>query len=391
MSRLPIGATLSGVSIPRFDEQKRRASLLTAKVMVVESAAQLKGEDLVLRVFDRDQQISGTASMDFATYLVEKEQIVADGELLIKSTKDEFIARGQGGILTLNSRQGLLLGPAATMFLNPDKKRQAMNSPKTLLPFLAGIQLLVAAPPVAIPVEELIEFERQAAPRIVPPFESSRAMAAAAKKEQDLLTRLTAFLGAIGQSQLLSQQEAAPDVAEPAIPFEDLFIPNKDRIVIEASRGIYFDGENQEVVYMGRISLKGKGMTMTCTDGMKALFDPPKEEAKPKEDDNADDNPFGGFKGLGELSQFSANGNIEIKGKGKKGEPILVRGERAVYDAKKEQLIIRGDALSLRLGGAGARSKDKNAYLVIKLLGGNNISAQTEGNWLFGLPGKLNR
>ncbi|MDA7890135.1 hypothetical protein N9A78_02880, partial [Akkermansiaceae bacterium] len=37
MSRLPIGATLTGVSLPRFDAKKRRASLLTANKMIVES------------------------------------------------------------------------------------------------------------------------------------------------------------------------------------------------------------------------------------------------------------------------------------------------------------------------------------------------------------------
>ncbi|MDB4688223.1 hypothetical protein OAE91_01570, partial [Akkermansiaceae bacterium] len=85
MSRLPVGATLTNVSVPRFDDKKRRTSLLTAKTMSVESEEELKGKGLTIYLFDKEQKVSSTAKMAAATYLVNKEQLAATGELLLRA------------------------------------------------------------------------------------------------------------------------------------------------------------------------------------------------------------------------------------------------------------------------------------------------------------------
>ncbi|MDB4788182.1 hypothetical protein OAG50_03095, partial [Akkermansiaceae bacterium] len=334
MSRLPVGATLTNVSVPRFDDKKRRTSLLTAKTMSVESEEELKGKGLTIYLFDKEQKVSSTAKMAAATYLVNKEQLAATGELLLRATNDEFLARGQSGLLALSSRQGILLGRAETMFIQKEKKpkKTAMTLPTSIAPLLAGLQMLTAAPPL-VTTEELVEFEKQVAPRVIPNIDPRADVEQAEENEANLTQRLANFLSLVGQSRVLAQ--AAAPVA-PEVPFEDLFKPNKKRIIIKAD-GFYFDGENSEFSYLGNTTLTGRGITMTSKEGMKVLFDPPKEKQVAKKDE-AD--LLGGFKGIGEMKQFTATGGIEINGKDKDGQPIRVRGSRAVYDAKAQKIIL---------------------------------------------------
>lgn len=386
MSRLPVGATLTNVSVPRFNDKKRRTSLLTAKTMSVESEEELKGKGLTIYLFDKEQKVSSTAKMAAATYLVNKEQLAATGELLLRATNDEFLARGQSGLLALSSRQGILLGRAETMFLQKEKKpkKTAMTLPTSIAPLLAGLQMLTAAPPL-VTTEELVEFEKQVAPRVIPNIDPRADVEQAEENEANLTQRLANFLSLVGQSRVLAQ--AAAPVA-PEVPFEDLFKPNKKRIIIKAD-GFYFDGENSEFSYLGNTTLTGRGITMTSKEGMKVLFDPPKEKQVAKKDE-AD--LLGGFKGIGEMKQFTATGGIEINGKDKDGQPIRVRGSRAVYDAKAQKIILRGSNLSFLVQNVAVRSSNKDAYIVVSLLGGENVSVQTNGGgWQFSAPDRIKK
>lgn len=383
LSRLPIGAILTKVSIPRFDEKKRRTSLLTAGIMEVISSDNLRGENLVIRLFNKEQKVSSTAIMAEANYLIEKEQLHATGELIMRSTEDKFLARSQGAILSMNIRQGLLLGPCETMFLQKEPpKKISMHQLETVLPLLTSIQLLAAAPPPEVTTDELVDFERRTAPIIAPAFEGPELLAQAINAEASINARLTTFLQVAGQTNLITQEPAkrAADT-----PFETLFKPNEQRIVISSSKGLYFDGETQELAYLGKINLKGRGMTFTCTKGMKAFFSQPQKKVS-KEGAENESAAFGNFSGIGELQQFTALGDINLAGHDKKGQLIQVRGDRAVYDQKKQTVIIRGNGISFRIGNIAARTEDKDAYVVIRLLGGANLSLQSEGNWQGTLP-----
>lgn len=389
LSRLPVGATLTKVSLPRFDEKKRRASLLTADLMELKSSALLRGENLIIRLFDEEQKVSTTATMAEANYLIKEERIVATGELVFRSTEDLFLARGQGGIFSLDDQKAILLGHSETMFLQrAPKKEITMNKLQPILPLLTGIQILAAAPPPAVTTLELVEFERQVTPTVIPEFKGNELIENATKKESGLTTRFTGFLQAIGQTQILAQQ--AEPKKKPEVPFEDLFKPNKDRLIIKSNKGIYFDSVNQELVYLGRINLTGQSMSMSCTDGMKVLFDQP--EMKPADLENSikGDDPFGGFRGIGKLNQFSANGNISINGRTKDGDLIQAMGDRAAYDAKNETIIIRGKNLGFRMGNFGVRSGNQDAYIVIRILDDGNLTGRTEGEWQIALPSKKN-
>ncbi|MDB4541671.1 hypothetical protein N9192_02120, partial [Akkermansiaceae bacterium] len=142
--------------------------------------------------------------------------------------------------------------------------------------------------------------------------------------------------------------------------------------------GIYFDSKDQEFVYLGNILINGRGMQMSCTDGMKILFDQPEEKDTK---DDTEESAFDSSRGIGELKQFTANGSIVIRGRTKDDQPIEARGERAIYDNKNQTIIIRGHKIGFRMGNIAAQSGDQNAYVVIRLLGDGNLTAQTEGSW----------
>jgi hypothetical protein len=192
----------------------------------------------------------------------------------------------------------------------------------------------------------------------------------------------------VEQTHILAQIKAP---VEPETPFEDLFKPNKKRIIIKSSKGFYFDGVHSEMSYLGNVELKGKGMIMTAGEGMKVIFDPP--PAKPKEDDTEkDDSPLSGIKGIGEIKQFTVAGGVLIKGNDEKGRPIEVRGGRAVYDAKSGKVTIRGADLSFRVAGFALRTRNKDGYVIISLIGDENIRAQTSPTgWETSLPDKIKK
>ncbi|MEN8795271.1 MAG: hypothetical protein ABF328_01015 [Akkermansiaceae bacterium] len=387
-SRLPIGATLTDVSIPRFDEKKRRASLLTAEIMEVKSAEELRGENLVIRLFDKEQKVSGIATVTAADYLVEKEQLIANGELIIRATNGRFLARAQGGILSMNSRQGMLVGQSEIMLLQPEKKKKiTMNQIKPILPLLTNIQLLTAATPPTATIEELVEFERLTAPMIAPIFEAPQLLEAAMLAEAKLDQNLTTFTQTTGPKKIAELQKKAPKAHR---SFEELFNPAEGQIVAKSDQGFFLDGVNNAASLFGNVILQGRGMTMTCTEGMKILLADPEIEEDHKGDDK-DGSPFAKLKGIGEVAQFAANGNISIKGRDKKGQLIEARGDRAVYDAIKKTIIVRGNGVGFRLGGSGFRTTDDNAYVLIRLLGGDNLSVSGQGNWELGISDRFKK
>ena len=210
-------------------------------------------------------------------------------------------------------------------------------------------------------------------------------------KNKGVERRLAAYLTSVKKYDLLLQVAAQP-AAEEADPLKELFEENPNRIFITASKGIYFDGTSFELVYLGDVELKGQGVTLSCNQDLKVIFDPPPADKDAKPDD-AKNNPVKGFGGVGELRQFTASGNLRISGE-MDGETFHLKGDRAIYDRSKNQIIIRGDALSFDLGQNASRSQNKNAYAVINIDVNNEIkNIQFSKGWETALtiPGKVKK
>lgn len=371
LTRVPIGATSTNVTIPSFDKDQKRASLLTAKVVVVDSAAKLSAEGLLLYLFDKEEKINATAKINTANFLLEEERLLASGNIHLQSTDKAFEIKSEGGIFQLPTRQGLFLGPGYTQITDPPKKNTAVNL-HPLLPLTASLQLLIAVPPPEITAEELSRFERMVAPRLIPASDVDEVQAAADAENLKVAKRLTDYLATIGKTELLTQIKA-PVVIDP-LKEEEL---KDNQTSIEFDGGAYFDGDNLEVVYLGNIVLKRTTFTMSCNKDLKVILEEAVENKEKKDDKKEEKSTFAG---LGELKQLTASGNLEVEAVDEKGKKIVMKGDRALYDKSKESLLVRGDNLFFRQGNTFARATHKDAYISAKFDGKRLKNAQLSKN-----------
>ena len=371
LTRVPIGATSTNVTIPSFDKYQKRASLLTAKVVVVDSAAKLSAQGMLLYLFDKEEKINATAKIDTANFLLEEERLLANGNIHLQSTDKAFEIKSEGGIFQLPTRQGLFLGPGYTQITDPPKKNTAVNF-HPLLPLTASLQLLIAVPPPEITAEELSRFERMVAPRLIPASDVDEVQAAADAENLKVAKRLTDYLATIGKTELLTQIKA-PVVIDP-LKEEEL---KDNQTSIEFDGGAYFDGDNLEVVYLGNIVLKRTTFTMTCNKDLKVILEEAVENKEKKDDKKEEKSTFAG---LGELKQLTASGNLEVEAVDEKGKKIVMKGDRALYDKSEESLLVRGDNLFFRQGNTFARATHKDAYISAKFDGKRLKNAQLSKN-----------
>ena len=371
LTRVPIGATSTNVTIPSYDKHQKRASLLTAEIVVVDSAAKLSAQGLLLHLFDKAEKINATAKINAANFLLEEERLLTNGNIHLQSADKAFEVKSDGGIFQLPTRQGLFLGPGYTLITDPPKKNTAMNF-HPLLPLIASLQVLIAIPPPEITAEELSRFERMVAPRLVPASDVDEVQAATDAENLKVAKRLTNYLATIGKTELLTQIKA-PVVVDPLN--EDELKDNQTSI--EFDGGAYFDGDNLEVVYLGNIVLKRTTFTMTCNKDLKVILEEAVENKEKKDNKNEKKSTF---VGLGELKQLTASGNLEVEAVDEKGKKIVMKGDRALYDKSKESLLVRGDNLFFRQGDTFARATHKDAYISAKFDGKRIKNAQLSKN-----------
>lgn len=242
---------------------------------------------------------------------------------------------------------------------------------RNLIPLaaLAVAPLLLAEPPKVTP-EQLADFERLVAPRIIPYIDGEAIFAAGEARNEQLSARLASYLESIGKTTLISQsnQSPAPEATEPEAtepeetdPLAGLFEPGPEAIVISCSKGLYLDGENREIVYLGDIKIEGRGLTMTCHRDLKAIFNPPPAEPDAKGDEDGtqeedeEENTLTKFGGFGDLKQFTATGTVRLSGFNEKGQKFYLGGDRALYEMNKDgnqtdsTVTMRGDKLAFLL------------------------------------------
>ncbi|MEN8785547.1 MAG: hypothetical protein ABF379_14375 [Akkermansiaceae bacterium] len=126
---VPAGAVMEDLVLSYHDDDQKKISLLTIKKLTVADdfrteEAILKGEDLKLWLFDDEGTIASTTIIPMADYLVEKEQLVAESEILMIGSDGKFATQSKGGTFSLETGQAFLLGPTTSKFKFPPKKEK---------------------------------------------------------------------------------------------------------------------------------------------------------------------------------------------------------------------------------------------------------------------------
>ena len=275
-----------------------------------------------------------------------------------------------------------------------------------LFPLAVVAQLLVAAPPEIDP-EQLAEFERKVARRVIPNLDGDQNFKRADRLNKEVEVRLASFLRTVEKTTLISETNtpAAAEEEEEGDPLNDLLKPSPDSLLITNDKGIYLDGETYEIVYLGNIKMEGQGVTMTCREDLKALFHPPEDKAKDdKKEGDEKEEPLAKFGGFGELKQFTAAGDVRINGVNEKGQKFNLIGDRALYEMVKDgekvssTITFRGDKLTFILGdpldkentevSVVLRSISKNATAVVTLKDNVAKVRTSDKGWVtrLGLP-----
>lgn len=408
VERIPNGANLKKVTLPAYDENFQPTSLLTARLIIKKSDNELDARGLRVIFFRPDAKIGGEVNLEKARFFLKEQRLEAEKALTLSSAGHGIVTTGQGGVFKLNTRRGFIHGPVFTSLDRPQKPKTTMKSSRHFTSLLAALpilaqtpQILTAAQPAPLTAEQKIEFERSVARAYIPNRSGKNLWENADRNSARIDTSLLNFMTEVGLKKLLLQTEAPVEAPNKAVPEGDqekapeplvtqdeltkLLTPSEDRFTIRADKGAYFDGTEGHLVYLGNITLRGRGITMTCHRELKAIFNQPeaKKPAEPLKKEGEKEDLFGDFQGIGDLKEIIISGEIEVVGKNKEGQPMGAKAENAVYNAAADRLIMRGGTLVFRNGNTIAFSNDPKAYVTLRL---REQSAHLEGDWRAGLP-----
>ena len=105
---------LRQVRLPRYDENFKPLSLLHADRMEIIKGNTVEARDVSLELYDENGDIQARTKVKRATYK-ENDAILKAEEAIYISGKD-FQTSGAGMVYDINTGQGFIIGPAASLF-----------------------------------------------------------------------------------------------------------------------------------------------------------------------------------------------------------------------------------------------------------------------------------
>jgi len=421
---LPEGSILQHVRLPRYDKNYHPISLLTADVLTVLDTHRIDGKNVSIEVYNQRGDVQMHSDMHHAVYNQKDSTLHATEAITIKG--DSFQAAGTGLIFRWHTNRGFLLGPATSQFIiNPPDTSSAMQlSPASPLSIrslsLAGALIsltssltttLVAEPPRRLTPAELSELDKLTQSSQSAIKQKQRETATTLSEEKQMIDSTNAtmrpFLQDIGQGNLIVKNETSTSstsakpkptppktsTAKPTTPPEPPQLLN-----IECDGGIYFDSDEGVLAYLKNIRLKDPRFKLTCSEELKVILEKkPEEPATAKKPANSKDQPSTPVEidttkktppakvednsmtsSFGDLKRIIAIGNVRVVSTDEKGNTFIATAETASYDAKTEEMILRGGLPRIQYGpNQFLQSKAPGQY--IRML--KNGKLVTTGKW----------
>ena len=120
LGQLHSDTVLRQVRLPRYDENFNPLSLLHADRMEVINGDTVEARDVSLELYNENGDIQARTKVKRATYK-ENDAILKAEEAIYISGRD-FQASGAGMVYDINTGQGLIIGPASSLFyLKPSR------------------------------------------------------------------------------------------------------------------------------------------------------------------------------------------------------------------------------------------------------------------------------
>jgi len=362
-SKLSIGevlepnSVLSGVMIPRYDEQLRLTSLLRAKAVTLVSADVFDGDEVEIRLYQADRSSRGTLELSRARYDQAAGKVRGTGPTRL--TLDRMLTTASGLTLDVGPSEGFFHGPVNTR-VSPPPPATAMNSRLLPLPAAVLIGTAVAAEPPPPAAD-------------TPP--SATGLRAVLESSAKVTEAAAAYL----------EKEGRP--------------APRSELPVQGPK----EGNKRVLVYLGNVRAKDPRFTMKGANKLEAFF-----AAKPKKDDQKEPSdssgsadspgrgkPAGGSAAagpakdplkealpsdlaaeVGDLERIVATGAVVFKQQVKEGEvPIEASGAILTFEAKTETVTLSGGFPWVRKGGMVQQSMKAEQTITIV----NNVATFSPG------------
>jgi lipopolysaccharide export system protein LptA len=379
VSLLPSGSVLKGVLIPRYDKERNLVGDMKAETMTLIDTERVQGENVLIRLFNRDRSLRGKVKMENALFDQAKSRLFANEPVEI--TADRLVARGVGLVYSLREGKGFLKGPTSTWISAPPTATSMISSPfsaAALVAFCLAPSPLIALPPPFVSEEEIAAIKADSAPAKPEADKRSAATQASFNESVEQGNKASAAaLEFISTSEIKSV--AAEEPAAEAKPLE--VNPGPDDTLITCDGGMYFDSDEGILVYLGNVKVTNPRFSLSGAQQLKVFFEKKPEKKKAKKDDKEP----AGMGNFGDVQKIIAEGAVRIDQKGVNGkEPIQASGRILTYNIPTGEIIIHGGFPWVKQGTYFARAKEPN--LTLRLLTSGSFS--TPGNWEMG--GNLN-
>jgi lipopolysaccharide export system protein LptA len=384
---LPDGSELKNVILPRYDENRRLNSVMSAKAMTIVSAGEIAGDTVSVLFYNSDQTQRGRVDFVKAVFNQQKGLLTTKEPVHLQS--DRMSTRGGGLYYSIAESKGFMLGPVTTHLQAPPTET-TMHAPKSPLRATAvlGVSLLtqslIAAPPKTLTAAETAAIQADAASKaaaataaqVTARHSLDNDVAAASTVSKDAATFVTqADLPAV----------STDTVPAPAKPLAIQSGPNDTLIHCEG--GMYFDADEGVMVYLKNVTVKDPRFNLSGANELKIFFEKkpakvekegsqePQDKAKP----GAKGSPGAGF---GEVERIVATGAVRIEQKAEPGkDPIHASGAIFSYNVKADQIILSGGYPWYTQGTTFMRAKEPNLTIRMSPKTGSFV---TEGIWEMG-------
>ena len=381
---LPDGSELKNVILPRYDENRRLDSVMSAKAMTIVSAGEIAGDTVSVLFYNSDQTQRGRVDFVKAVFNQQKGLLTTKEPVHLQS--DRMSTRGGGLYYSIAESKGFMLGPVTTHLQAPPTET-TMHAPKSPLRATAvlGVSLLtqslVAAPPKPLTAAETAAIQADAASKAAATTAAQAGarnslendVAGAATLSKDAATFVTqADLPAVSTNT----------VPAPTKPLEIQSGPNDTLIHCEG--GMYFDADEGVMVYLKNVTVKDPRFNLSGANELKIFFEKkPAKVANEQALEKATPGPKGSpGPGFGEVKRIVATGAVRIEQKAEPGkDPIHASGAIFSYNVKADQIILSGGYPWYTQGTTFMRAKEPNLTIRISPKTGSFV---TEGVWEMG-------
>jgi lipopolysaccharide export system protein LptA len=349
--------------------------------MTLIDTERVQGENVLIRLFNRDRSLRGKVKMENALFDQTKSRLFANEPVEI--TADRLVARGVGLVYSLREGKGFLKGPASTWISAPPTATSMISSPfsaAALVAFCLAPSPLIALPPPFVSEEEIAAIKADSAPAKPEADKRSAATQASFNESVEQGNKASAAaLEFISTSEIKSV--AAEEPAAEAKPLE--VKPGPDDTLITCDGGMYFDSDEGILVYLGNVKVTDPRFSLSGAQQLKVFFEKKPKKKKAKKDDKKP----AGMGNFGDVQKIVAEGAVLIDQKAVGGkEPVQASGRILTYNIPTGEIIIHGGYPWVKQGTYFNRAKEPN--LTLRLLTSGSFSTSTDGIWEMG--GNLN-